>query len=125
MENEAMANTSEISAIARGEAPLGEVLNTVGVGYYERDGKCRARWMNMVWRGSWEYVSSEEEVYGDVCVGELCCSHDHGKGVDRVAVRIPSLAGGPWLECKFYAKGSSLFITLPDGSILERPNPRA
>ena len=129
-------NALELSAMARCEAQLGAVLKTRGASKdYTDSGVCNHHWFRLVWRGGWQYVSTDEgrrfrflakaerrtAMYGDVCVGELCCSYDLGKGVDWVGIRVPKA----WVECPFVAKGDTLLITLPDGSVIERPNPRA
>lgn len=109
---------------------------------YSARGSCRAHWFRMVLRGGqWTYVSDEylpsgnfraserhATVYGEVYEGELCVTHDRGKGVDSIAHLMtvdPSDDSLEMIDCKVVkSRDGNLRIHLPSGDVVVAPNPR-
>jgi hypothetical protein len=88
-------------------------------------------WYRLVWRGgAWQYLSRQrlqtdgrDETWGRVSPGELVAQHDRGGPID--AVYLVVRAEKPLLRCTFARTGAgTLRITLPDGRVVERPDPR-
>lgn len=104
---------------------------------YNARGKCRAHWFRLAWRnGAWTYIgerldrvgalasSRHQTVHADVWPGEILVQHDRGGPIDA-AFLIVDDAEAP-LELLPIAKrrDGQLAITLPEGEVLVRPDPR-
>jgi hypothetical protein len=103
---------------------------------YSSRGRRDAHWYRMVWRsGAWQYYARERlpedprercaTVYGDVRPGELVAQHDRGGPIDAVYL-VTSRPGNDRLRfCTLRrTRAGTLRITLPDGRVVERPDPR-
>jgi hypothetical protein len=92
-------------------------------------------WYRMVWSAAddaWRYFAERrlEEGYryssvdGRVAIGDLVARHDRGCPIDAIWV-VADRTAKPLRACKFAARGDGrLSITLPDGTVIDRPNPR-
>src|SRR5690606_25920321 len=101
-------------------------------------GTVRERWYRMVWRdGRWSYVTSDREPrgtflaadrrwsgYGDVFPGEIVVEHGRGGPVSDAYVVDPD-PEGPLTRVEFARTREGLRVTLPDGSTVDLPDPRA
>lgn len=130
-------------ATGRKSAPNSDGVTIVGA---KKDLNCKGngpQWYRMVYRsGSWQYVSDERlpngnylasdrraTVSGEVYHGEIIVSHDRGSPVDAAwLARRPKPDGdGKWLialPCPTKRRDSRLVFTLPDGGVIDLPDPR-
>jgi len=136
---EACARARGEVAIPGDEAPVGKW--TVARKEYSTRGRCREHWFRMVYRGDqWTYLgeriggpggfraserrqSSEAELW----LGELVARHDRGGPIVTVSVVGPASDGNGYAlrKCEFVrTRDGNLKITLPDGSVITRPDPR-
>lgn len=137
-------------AIARGEQagsdePLGRMV--VGSKDVSARGSVRHWWYAMRWTGStWVYPSDDRlpaksflanerhaKIYTEAYEGDLLLTHDRGAGIDKEGWLVCSVAApqgdGPAFE-KVEVKvtrlrSGALKLELPDGTHVERPNPRS
>lgn len=138
----------EACAIARGEkeAPL-EPLGRFRAASKDVSarGSVREWWFRMRWTGStWDYFGEgrlpsgtflaadrRATTYGPVYAGDVLICHDRGKGIDtgaEAARLITHVAGGKIASesCQVAKlRNGQLRITLPDGTTIDRPNPRS
>jgi hypothetical protein len=103
---------------------------------YSARGSRRAHWFRMVWRnGTWMYVTDKRlpgnglrasernaTIYGDVFPGEVLVIHDLGESLDELAKLV--VAQDNYVACPIRTTRAGIEISLPDGSVLKRPNPR-
>jgi hypothetical protein len=134
------AALAEACARARGESPIpGDEPAagkwTVAKKDYSSRGRCREHWFRMVWRGGgWTYVGGRiggpggyDFAEAELWLGELVVRHNRGGPVVAVAVVGPSSDGDGFAlrKCEFTrTRDGNLRITLPDGSVIVRPDPR-
>lgn len=127
-------------AIARGEREGAQEPATRLIGAkkeYSARGARRQHWYRMAWRGGeWTYIGERrlsagnflanernDSTSGDVYEGEVCITHDHGGPTDREALLVAR--DGETYECPVtILRGGKIRIDLPDGTSIERPNPR-
>jgi hypothetical protein len=105
---------------------------------YSASGRCREHWFRMVWRDKWQYLSERlapvgmraserhQSIKGDVWAGEIVAGHDRGKPIDAIGIISIQPVGGKHIQwLKFNRRRDGQFaITLPDGSVIVRPDPR-
>jgi hypothetical protein len=130
---------AEACARARGESPIpGDEPAagkwTVAKKDYSSRGRCREHWFRMVWRGGWTYVGDRiggpggyDFAEAELWLGELVVRHDRGGPVAAVTVVAPASDGDGFAlrKCAFTrTRDGNLRITLPDGSVIVRPDPR-
>jgi hypothetical protein len=96
-------------------------------------GSCKRtgeHWYRLVWRhGAWQYFTRRRlesdtyrVFYGCVRPGELVAQHDRGGPVSSIWLVTDE---NPLEPCTFARTGDrTLRITLPDGRVIERPDPR-
>jgi hypothetical protein len=139
-QNPTSAALAEACARARGESPIpGDEPAagkwTVAKKDYSSRGRCREHWFRMVWRGGgWTYVGGRiggpggyDFAEAELWLGELVVRHNRGGPVVAVAVVGPSSDGDGFAlrKCEFTrTRDGNLKITLPDGSVIFRPDPR-
>jgi hypothetical protein len=63
------------------------------------------------------------EEYADVAVGDIIAQHDRGGPVDTVYL-VQDKAVAPLLQLQFRRYQGRLLATMPDGSVLDLPDPR-
>jgi len=141
--------TVRACAIARGEQdapeePLGRLC--VGNKDVNARGSVHGWWYAMRWNGStWEYPSDDRlptgmflasdrraSIYADVYEGDVFVTHNRGGGIDSEGwvIRVPNTEKGEDKAQKTVTlvkrlRSGLLRIELPDGTSIERPNPRA
>jgi hypothetical protein len=129
-------------AIAKGEmaAPEGAFVR-VRAAYadYNARGRRRAHWYRMVYQpgaAGWEYFAEDrlkpvgmlaatrhQTVYGDVMLGDIVAQHDHGGPVDVIYLVVGD-NDEPLKKCEFARRNGELRITLPDGTVIRKTDPR-
>ena len=106
-------------------------------------GKIRQLWYRMrrsPGTDTWEYYgegrlprgnSSASDrygiVYGNLYIGDLVATHDHGRPIDRIDLVYFNISENKAKlnECEFnIIRGNMLQIKLPNGSMITLPNPR-
>jgi hypothetical protein len=133
-------------ARARGDEPIpddepGQSILAAHCDYSAR-GKMREHWFRMAWRNdTWEYIGERlsgvgihthtrhQSSYADVWPGELIAQHDRGKPIDIIwlVVLVPDSKEPIIRREKLQftrRRDGKLAITLPDGTVLTRPDPR-
>jgi hypothetical protein len=144
-QNPAAAVLAEACARARGESPIPGDEAPVGRivaarKEYSCRGRCQEHWFRMRWSGtSWQYLGERiggpggfraserrQASYTDVWTGDLLAQHDRGGPINAVFLIVPkSVEADNLAVCKFTrTRDGNLKITLPDGSVIVRPDPR-
>jgi hypothetical protein len=135
---EACARARGESPIPGDEAPVGRI--TAARKEYSARGRCQEHWFRMRWSGNqWEYLGERiggpggfraserrQASFADVWTGDLLAQHDRGGPINAVFIVVPkSIEADNLAVCKFVrTRDGNLRITLPDGSVITRPNPR-
>jgi hypothetical protein len=133
-------------ARAKGEQPIpdDEPGLSILAAHCDYSARCKMRehWFRMAWRNdTWEYIGERlsgvgllastrhQSSYSDVWPGELIAQHDRGKPVDTIwlVVLVPDSKEPIIRREKLQftrRRDGKLAITLPDGTVLTRPDPR-
>jgi hypothetical protein len=136
-------------AIPTGEAPADPGAKPVRIRAAHRDHNCKGvgpEWYRMRWSGaSWEYFSEgrmpptgvrasdrHSTLYGQAYDGDLIIQHDRGGPVSEAYIVVGrgfqgSSGATAYLKvCQQVAirRDGNLEITLPNGAVVVRPNPR-
>ena len=138
-EPEPEKNYARACAIARGEAPPSGQWARIRGGHkdYNARGRCREHWYRMVWRGGWQYVSADrlavgteraserqDTTWGEAQVGEIVVQHDRGGPIDKAYIVVAAEGEQLLAACTLRRREGRLVIGLPDGTKIERPDPR-
>lgn len=129
--------------VATGKVPADPDAEGTSITGAKKDLNSKGRgpiWYRMVYRGGWQYVSSDRlpngsflaadrraTVYGDVYLGEIVVSHHRGAEVDEAWLVVGPDSEGKVLKSITFSKrrdGQMKFV-LPDDSEVVLPNPRA